>query len=153
MTAVYTEEQNILPKNAMMALVLIVVATDVFLLICTQLGLGISLTMFGVITVAFIAVVLPFALIKLRITVDDEAITVNYIRKIVVKKEKVIGCKIGDIDILRNYSAGSVRNTKYKNYVCHGYDRGVSLKIEGKLVITFTSADPEAVAALFPDKA
>jgi hypothetical protein len=151
MTA-YEETEFLIPKIAFQMLVLILVATDVFLLVCAVTGIGDTpMWMFYASTAIFAAAILIFYMLRLHISVDDEKITIKYLKKIEIPFSDIIDTKTGDIDIIRNYSGWGMKNVKFKNYICHGYENGISLKLMGKRVITLSTADPEAIAALIPE--
>lgn len=148
--AAYEETEFLISKIAFQMLLLILIASDIFILICTQMNIGTEMWMFYIATIVFAAVILLFYLLRLHIIIDDSTITIKYVKKRVVKFTEVIDHKTGDIDVIRNYSGWGSKNVKYKNYICHGYERGISFKLMGRNVITLSSADPETIAALVP---
>ena len=150
MEPIYEETERLLPRTAFIILAAMLIASDVFILVCTQLDIGTQMWMFYIATAVFAAIVLLFYILKLRITVDGEKITLRYLKSTDIPLTDIIDYKIGDVDIIRNYSGWGFKNVKFKNYLCYEYERGISLKIMGKKVITFSTEDPEAIAALIP---
>jgi len=151
MTAVFEETENIIPKNAFIALVAILATTSVFMLICTVIeSIDTPMWMFIVSTVLFSVMILACYFIKMRIRIEYDIIHIKLIKHHTIPFTEIIDYKIGDIDIIRNYSGWGFKNVKFKNFICAGYDRGVSLKIMGKRVITFSVSDPEGFVSLLP---
>jgi hypothetical protein len=150
--AVFEETESILPRVAFIALVAILIATDAFIGICTQIDeIGTDVWMFAVSTALFTIIILVFFFVKLRVSVDNSIITIRFIKKYEIPFTDIIDLKVGDIDIIRNYSGWGLKGVKFKNLICSGYERGISLKLLGKRVFTLSLNDPDALAALIPD--
>ncbi|MDR3205824.1 MAG: hypothetical protein LBT41_01815 [Candidatus Methanoplasma sp.] len=150
--AAFEEVHDVMPRASFIALVAILAATDAFILLCTAIDdIGTELWMFGSSTVIFAAVILACFFVKLKISVDNDEIRITLIKRYTYRTSDVIGFKIGDIDIIRNYSGWGMRGVKFKNFISAGYERGISLKLLGKRVVTFSLEDPEAFAALLPE--
>jgi hypothetical protein len=153
MTTVFEETEDIIPKNAFIALVAILATTSIFMLICTVVeSINTPMWMFIVSTVLFSVLILACYLIKMKIKIEDDVIHIQLIKHHTIPFTDIIDHKIGDIDIIRNYSGWGFKNVKFKNFICAGYDRGVSLKIMGKKVVTFSVSDPEAFVSLLPPR-
>jgi hypothetical protein len=149
--AVFEEVQSVLPRIAFIALAAILIATDAFIGICTQIDtIGTEIWMFAVTSVLFVVIILAFFFIKLKVSVSDDIITIRFVKKYDIPFSDVIDSKIGDIDIIRNYSGWGLKGVKFKNLICAGYERGISLKLLGKRVFTISLSDPEALSALIP---
>lgn len=149
MADAYEEKQSFIPRVALIMLIATLVATDLFILICTQFpDMNIGMWMFYAATAIFAALIVGFLASNLKITVTEDSVIIKNYRTMTIPMSDVIDLKTGDIDIVRNYSGWGLKNVKFKNYVCHGYENGVSLKLKGRLVVTFTSSDPEKVASL-----
>jgi hypothetical protein len=144
----YEEVQPLITWPAFLMLVLTLVATGAFIGICVITGIVADVSVFGITAAVFTAVILMFGLARMTVTVDADALTLSFVRKHVIPLEDVIDYKLGDIDIIRNYSGVGSRKRKYRHYICHGYEEGVSFKLTGNRVVTLTTADPEAVAAI-----
>ena len=144
----YEEVQPLVTRPAFLMLAAMLAATSVFIGVCVIAGIVTEAAMFYVSTAVFIAMVLAFRLVRLRIRVDGDALTLRFVREHVIPLEDVIDYKLGDIDIIRNYSGLGAKNMKYKHYICHGYERGISFKLTGRTVVTLSSADPEAVGRI-----
>lgn len=150
---VFEEKEDILPRDALYALIAVLVATDVFILICTGLDIGTPMWMFYATTAVFAFMILASVFIKMTITVDDENLTVRLIKSHTVPLSSIIDFKVGDVDIVKNYSGWGLKGVKFKNVICIGYERAVSLKLMGRKVITFSTSRPEELVALLPSDA
>ena len=147
----YEEIENLIPKNSFIALVSILVATDVFILICTQVeAVPTPFWMFTASTMIFAALILSCFFVKLRITIEDDVIRIRFIKSYNIEFKDIIDHKIGDVSIIRNYSGWGLKNVKFKNLICVGYEMGISFKLMGRKVITISSSDPEKIASLIP---
>lgn len=151
MTA-YEETESLIPRIAFQMLLIILVASDIFILVCTQLDIGTQMWMFYATTLVFVAIALIFGLIRLHITIDDETITVGFLKMRNIPLSDIIDYKTGDVDILRNYSGWGSKSVKYKNYICNGYDSAISFKLIGRNVVTISTANPEEIISHLPDK-
>ena len=150
-TRTFEEVQNLLPKNAFVIMVIVLIATDVFILICHFIeSIGTALWMFAATTVIFAAVIIICWLIKLRIRVENETITIRLIKRYTIPFGEVIDHKVGDVSIIRNFSGWGIKKVSFKNFICAGYDNGVSLKLTGRRVFTFSLSDPEGFVSLLP---
>ena len=152
MVTTYEETEFIIPRIAFHALLFILISTDAFILICTQLNIGTDMWMFYVTTIIFTIIILIFYFIRLKITIDNDVLTIKYIKKYIIPFSDIIDLKTGDVNIIKNYSGWGLKNIKFKNFICNGYENGISLKIVGKKVFTFSTSDPEGLAALLPKK-
>lgn len=150
--ATYQETEFLLPKTVIYILIAMLAASDVFIFICTQLNIGTDMWMFGVSTIIFLGIIAVVYFVRLKISIDDKNISVGFIKKTVIPLDDVIDYKIGDIDVIRNYSGWGMKNVKFRNFICHGYENGISFKVAGRLVVTMTTGDPEAMAAAIPKK-
>jgi len=147
----FEEVQDLLPRNAFMMMALVLIATDVFILFWYFVGPeSLPMWMFPVTTVIFGAVILICWFVKLRIRIVENTIEVGFIKKLVIPFEQVIDHKTGDIGIIRNYSGWGIKKVSFKNYICVGYDDGVSMKLTGRRVVTVSLSDPEGFASLLP---
>lgn len=151
MTAVYEEIQNVLPKNAFIMLTAVLVATDIFLLICHFIeSIGTPLWMFGATSVIFAAIILFCFFLKLKIRIEDDAVHIRFLKRYDIPFSDIIDYKTGDIDIIRNYSGWGIKKVTFKNLISAGYDQGVSLKLMGRRVITVSVSDPETFVSFLP---
>jgi len=149
----FEEVQDLLPRNAFMMMAIILIATDAFILLWYFVGPeSIPLWMFGVTTVIFGAVIIICWMVKLRIRIEENTISVGFLKQLVIPFEEVIDHKTGDIGIIRNYSGWGIKKVSFKNYICVGYDDGVSMKLTGRRVVTVSLSDPEVFASLLPEK-
>ena len=151
MVAVFEETEDVIPRNSFMALLGILIATSAFMLICTVVeSINTPIWMFVASTVIFTIMILACYFIKMKIRIEDDTIHIQLIKHHTILFSEIIDHKIGDIDIIRNYSGWGFKNVKFKNFICAGYDRGVSLKVMGKRVVTFSVSDPEDFVSLLP---
>jgi len=148
----YEETEFIIPRVAFYALLFIFISTDAFILICTQLNIGTYMWMFYVTTVIFAVIILIFYFIRLKIVIENDVITIKYLKKYIIPFSDIIDFKTGDVNIIKNYSGWGLKNIKFKNFICNGYENGISLKVVGRKVFTFSTSDPEGLAALLPKK-
>jgi hypothetical protein len=151
MVAVFEEIEDIIPRNTFIALLAVFVATSVFMLICTMIeSINTPIWMFVVTTVIFSVMTLACYFIKMKVRIEDDIVHIQLIKHHVIPFGDIIDHKIGDIDIIRNYSGWGFKNVKFKNMICAGYDEGVSLKVIGRMVITFSVSNPEHFVSLLP---
>ena len=147
----FEEVQDILPRDVFMIMAFVLIATDVFILFSYfVLPVDIQSWMFVVTSVIFGAVILFCWLVKLRVRIENRTITVRFIKRHVISFEEVIDHKVGDISIIRNFSGWGIKKVSFKNFICVGYDAGVSLKLMGRRVVTVSLSDPESFASLLP---
>jgi hypothetical protein len=151
MAKTFEEIQDIMPRNALLIMIAVLAATDVFILICTFIeSLSTPFWMFAVTSVIFAAIILFCLFVKLRITVEDRVIRARFIKKYVIPFEDIIDHRVGDIDAIRNFSGWGIKKVVFKNLISIGYDRGISLKVKGRKVFTISLSDPEGFASLLP---
>jgi len=88
---------------------------------------------------------------KYSADIYGDRIDVTYLfRTTSIPKEQIIDTKVGDIDIIKNYSDWTLKGVKYKTFSAVGEERAIGLKVTGKRVFYLTTSDPEAMAALLP---
>ena len=151
MTETFKETQDILPRDAFLIMAAVLIATDLFILACSFIeSISTPLWMFISTSVIFAAIIVFLMLVKLRISVADGVITLRFLKQYVILFEDIIDNKVGDLDIIRNYSGWGIKKVTFKNLICVGYDRGISLKLTGRKVMTISLSDPEGFAALLP---
>jgi len=150
-TGTFEEVQDVIPRNAFLMMAILLIATDVFILVCCFIdSIGTPIWMFAATSVIFGGIIVFCWQIKLRICVRDNAIQIRFIKRYEIKFEEIIDHKTGDIGIIRNYSGWGIKKVSFKNFICIGYDRGVSLKLTGRKVVTFSISDPEGFVSLLP---
>ncbi|MDR0523484.1 MAG: hypothetical protein LBG62_03585 [Candidatus Methanoplasma sp.] len=146
----FREVQDVIPRNAFMAFAFILVATDAFILACVLLGAGTPAWMFWATTATFAAVLLACATVKLRVSIDDSDITVSLVRTRRIPLGDVIDWKIGDMGSIRSYSGWGMDGVRFSSFATAGSERGISLKVAGKRVVSISLVDPEGFAASLP---
>ena len=144
MAVQFEESRRYLDDVTLKILLLVLVATDVFAVICFAMGwmteaweviILIALTVVG----ALIAYFLRFSF-----KVEDGDITVSFVRTRRIPQKRILDVKKGDIDILRDYSGwGHGTKVRYSTYALPGIDGAVSIKLGGKEVITVTTEHPD----------
>lgn len=142
MAIIFEDTQDLMPRIPLLFLASILIASEAFLVVCCALDYT-SWWQAGILAIVSIIVFAFCYLVKIRITVDDTAVTFRMIKTYTVPFDHIIDVKKGDVDIMRNYSGWGIKKVKFKNYVSHGIDSAVSLKITGRTVITATVSDPD----------
>ncbi|MDR1954510.1 MAG: hypothetical protein LBP82_00980 [Candidatus Methanoplasma sp.] len=151
MAKTFEETQDILPRGAFIIMSAVLIATDAFMLICHFIeSLAVPLWMFAAASVVFGGIIIFCFTVKLKISVVDDAIHIRFLKRYNIPFGEVIDHKIGDIDVIRNYSGWGMKKVTFKNLICAGYDKGVSLKLTGRRVVTVSLGDPEKFASLLP---
>lgn len=146
MTSTYEEKEALIPRTAFIALAFILIASDAFLLICCLFDIS-SWWMFAVTTIVFIPIIVFAYLLKMKIRADGNVLTLSLLKTYRIPYTDIIDVKIGDIDIIRNYSGWGIKKVKFKNLICPGFERGVSFKVAGRRVFTVSTTDPDALVA------
>jgi hypothetical protein len=148
----FQESRTIVPKNLSIILALVLGATWVAILVTKFFFYGgmpdwmiyVSAAVFAV------AIVISF-LMKFEVTVYSDRIDMKYIIKTVsIPKEQIIDTRVGELNIIKNYSNWTLKGVKYRTYSAIGEDLGIGLKVTGKRVFFLSSKDPETIAALLP---
>lgn len=142
----YEESRRYLDKPSLSILLGFLIATDVFVVICFFCDLILDpIWVAAIVAVSVVGAVVGYFL-RLSISIDDEAVTVSFVRKHVYPKKRILDAKKGDIDVLRDYSGwGHGTSIKYRTYSVPGIDGAVSVKLGGKEVLTFTTQNPDEV--------
>ena len=148
MPAQYGETEPVIPRMPFIALALTLVATEVFLAFLHIYDANLmELKWIGIMGAVFaITVAVAYAL-RVKILVADGTLTVGIVRRFSAPLDHVIDTKVGDIDVLRNYSGWGIKKVKFKTYTAHGIDAAVSVKLAGRVVLTVTTSYPEALNA------
>lgn len=149
MAVIYEETQSFIPEIPLKILILTLVATDLFVLVCSITDLIEGYWQFAAFTAVCAAIILVLLFVKIRIVIDDENLTVSSVKKYTVPLANIIDVKKGDIDILRNYSGWGIKKVKFKNYTVNGIDGAVSLKLMGRIVLTMTTSEPDRLYDIF----
>jgi hypothetical protein len=149
MKSTFEETERFVTREAYIALLLLYASSGVAFLIFTLFEWT-SVPMFCIYIVVFAAIILFCHFGKMKIMIQDNIVHIHCIKKYEIKFEEIIDHKTGDVDILKNYSGWGLKSVKFKNFICTGYDEGVSLKLLGRRVYTFSTSDPEAIVALLP---
>jgi hypothetical protein len=151
MTKTFEEIQDLMPRNTLTIMASVLAATDFFMLMCSLTeSIKTPLWMFAMTSILFAAIIVFCFLAKTRVSVEDGTIYIRFIRGYTVPFEDIIDYKIGDLDTMRNYSGWGIRKVVFKNLIGIGYERGISLKLTGRRVITISLSDPEKFAGLLP---
>ena len=148
----YQESRMLLPKNLAILLAAMLIITWVAMLV-TKLFYyqGMSMTAILICGVFFAACVLICFGARFTTTVYDDRIEIFYIvKKTVIPKSEIITTRVGELNIIKNYSDWTLKGVKYKTYAAAGEEMGIGLKVTGKRVFHLSSKDPEAIAALLP---
>ncbi len=141
----FEETQDLIPETPLKILLACMGATVIFMVACYAAGIITASWQPALMAliVGVAAVIVIF--IKLRIVVDEENITVGFIRKYRVPLAHIIDVKKGDIDVARNYSGWGIKKVKFRNYTTNGIDGAVTIKLAGRNVLTMTCEDPDTL--------
>lgn len=142
----------ILPKNLAILLAAMLVITWVAMLVTKLVYYqGMSMTAIIICGVFFGLCIIACFAARFTVTVYDDRLEILYvIRKTVIPKSEIITFRIGELNIIKNYSDWTLKGVKYKTYAAVGEDMGIGLKVTGKRVFYLSSKDPEAIGALLP---
>ena len=148
----YTESRSIVPKQLQYVVLLCAVCTIVSVAItkyCIDSDMpDVFLPIVAVI--AIIATILCFIL-RYDIEVTDDRILINYMfRKIEIRFEDVLDSTVGEANQIRSYTGFNFKGVKNRYYSALGEDMAVGVKLKGKVIIVFTSSDPEKIRSLIP---
>ncbi len=147
----YAETEEIFPKTVFIILAVTLIAADAAILACALADIGTSMWQFYIMT-AIVILALPFCyFLKVKIDVKDGNLSAGILRTYTVPLSSVIDYKTGDIDILRNYSGWGIKKVRFKTYSCPGVDTAISVKIKGRVVLTVTTRDPDAIAKILSE--
>ena len=141
-----------MPRNLTIILAAVLIVTVASMAV-TKYVYGSDIPEFPIIAAAIIfAIAIMFCFIsKFTISIYDDRIEITHIlRKVTVKFEEIIEVRIGELNVIKNYSNWTLKGVKYRTYSAVGEDMGVGLKITGKRVIYLSTKDPEALAAALP---
>jgi len=151
MTKTFEEVQDLIPRNAFLIMTAALAATAAFMIVCSFIEeIGTPLWMSIATSAIFAGIIVFCFVVKLRVTIEDDVISVRFLKLYEIRFEEIIDHKTGDISIIRNYSGWGIKKVAFKNLICVGYDRGISLKVTGRRVFTISLTDPEGFSALLP---
>lgn len=151
MAGTFEETQDIMPRGIFIIMAAVLAATDIFILVCSFIeSVGTPLWMFIATSAIFAAILAFLFLVKLKVSVEGDVISVRFLRQYVIPFGEIIDSRVGDIEMIRSYSGWGIKKVTFKNLICIGYDRGISLKLTGRRVMTVSLSDPEGFAALLP---
>ncbi|AIZ56520.1 hypothetical protein Mpt1_c06340 [Candidatus Methanoplasma termitum] len=151
MTKTFEEVQDLIPKKEFFILTAVLISTSIFIFICTFVeSLNMPVWAFPITTVTFAAIIIFCFFVKLKISIEGEVISIMFIKSYAIKFEEIIDYKVGDLNIMRNYSGWGIKKVTFRNLVCFGYDSGISLKLTGRKVMTISLSNPEQFASLLP---
>ncbi len=148
----YQETRMILPKNLAIILSLMLVVTWLSIVVTKYVyysGIPDS-AIISVGAAAAVAIILVFVM-KASTTVYPDRVDIMYIiRTTSIPKEQIIDTKVGELNIIKNYSNWTLKGVRYHTYSVIGEDMGIGLKVTGKRVYFLSSKDPQAIADLLP---
>ncbi|MBE6528552.1 MAG: hypothetical protein E7Z64_05255 [Thermoplasmata archaeon] len=150
MDPVYQESRMVLPKNLAILLAAVLAATWLFMIVNKLVfydGMPVlAIILFGA---AFAVLGAMCFLMKSSITVYEDRVVLKHIlHSHEIPMEQIIDTKVGDLDVIKNYSDWTLKGVKYRTFAVIGEDRGIGLKVTGKRVFYLSSQDPEGIAAL-----
>jgi len=152
MESAYKESRMVMPMNLAVLMAVMMVVTWASMAV-TKLFMNAQIPDIAlIVSGAAFALVIVFCFI-MRFTIevfDDRIEFVYFFRRTSIPKSEIIDTRVGEINIIKNYSAWTLKGVKYKTYTAIGEDMGIGLKVTGKRVFFLSSADPDAIAALLP---
>jgi len=152
MESSYQESRMLLPKNLAILLSAMFVITWIAMIV-TKLVYYQDVSTVAIIAIGVffaVCIVMCFAA-RFSVTVYDDRLEIFYIvKKTVIPKSEIITTRVGELNLIKNYSDWTLKGVKYKTYAAVGEDMGIGLKVTGKRVFHLSSKDPEAIAALLP---
>jgi len=144
-----TISEPVVPRNLAYVVLAILVSTDAFLLVCTFIEeIDTPLWMFFASSAIFAIAIAAVFILKLKITIENDILTVKVLKKIEIPFESIMDHRIGDIERIKNYSEWGFKGVKYYNFICLGIYRGVTLKLLGKRIVTISVVDPESFVSV-----
>jgi len=152
MEPAYKESRMVLPMNLAILLSVMMVITWMSMVV-TKLFMNAQIPDVALIVcgIAFALVVVMSFIMRFSIEVYDDRVDIVYFfKRTSIPKDQIIDTKVGEINIIKNYSAWTLKGVKYKTYTAVGEDMGIGLKVTGKRVFFLSSTDPGAIAALLP---
>jgi len=152
MDPVYQETHTILPKNLSIILAAILGATWLFMAVYKYMFYPDipDMAVFGTLIVFAIICLICF-LMRFSVDVFDDRIEMKYLFMTTsIPKEQIIDTRIGELNIIKNYSDWTLKGVKYKTYSVIGLEMGIGLKVTGKRVFFMSAEDPEKIASLLP---
>ena len=141
----FQETQDYIPETPAWIFVLAMAATLFFMVGITAACIIDGWWQAGIFAVITAICVYVCLFLKIRITVDDENLTVSLLKPYIVPLAHIIDVKKGDIDVTRNYSGWGVKKVKFRNYTAHGIEGAVSVKLTGRIVLTMTAIDRDTL--------
>lgn len=148
----YTESRPILPKQLQYVVLLCAVCTVVFVAVTRYcIDTSMSDLLLPIITLlAAVTVILCFIL-RYDIEVYDDSIAITYMfKRIEIRFENILDSTVGEANQIRSYTGFNYKGVKNRYYSAIGEDMAVGVKLKGKIVIVFTSSDPEKIKSLIP---
>ena len=144
-----TISEPVVPRNLAYVILAILVSTDAFLLVCTFIEeIDTPIWMFSASSIIFAIAIVAVLILRLKITIENDVLTVRIIKKIEIPFESIMDHRIGDIERIKNYSEWGFKDVKYYNFICLGIYRGVTLKLLGKRIVTVSLINPEGLMNL-----
>ncbi len=152
MDPAYLESRVVLPRNLTIILTLVLLATWAFMTGYKYLYYpdipDAAIIGSGIVFIIGCAICFLW---KFSITVYDDRIEMKYaFMTTSIPKEQIIDTRVGELNIIKNYSDWTLKGVKYKTFSAIGEDMGIGLKVTGKRVFFMSTTDPEAIAALLP---
>ena len=152
MDPVYMESRRLLPRNLSVLLAVTLIAAWASILVTKMFYYdGIPDIALAVCGVVFAATIILCFVLRFDITVYEDRIEIFYIYKTtVITKPEIIDTRVGELNLIKNYSAWNLKGVRYRTCSAIGEDMGIGLKVTGKRVLYLSSKDPEAIASHLP---
>ena len=155
MDPLYSESRPVLPRNLTYLVAVVLIATAAFMTISPSMfGTEMPSWSIPVTWILFVIVIALLLVLRMDVSIDSETVRIVYcFRTVTVSMGEIIDSRFGDLTEIRNYGQWNLRGVKHRSYVRIGDDDGVAMKVRGKRVIVFSTADAEVVCAMLPKDA
>ena len=152
METLFFESRPILPRQLAYIVIAVFGATLAFTAVM-QFASDIEFTPWAlpVLAVAFVVIMVLCMVLKHAVSVTEEEIVIlQGLRRIRIPMAEVFDHRVGELALIRNYSAWDMKGVKHRAYMAVGDENGVALKLTGKRVVVVSVQDPDAMAAYLP---
>ena len=152
MDPLYRESRPILPRNLAYLAAVVLIATLAFM-VFSQYVLNTRMPSWTipVSAVVFIVIIVVLLVLRMDVSVHADRVEIVYaFRRTVIEQREIIDVRRGDLTEIRNYGNWNLKGVRHKLYSRIGDDDGVAMKLMGKRVVVFSTADPETVFPLIP---
>lgn len=150
--APYRESAPLLPRN-LAYIVAAVLAATLVCMVATEYLTDAEMPSWVIAATAviFVAAVAFMLAARMDVEVGPEGVTIRYLfRTRTYPRDQILDKRSGDLEDIRNYSRWNLKGVSHRSYTRIGDECGVALKLKGKMVVVFSSADPDRACGLVP---